>query len=74
MATSEKAVASKNGKAPRWGMTIDLKRCVGCQSCTLACKAENGTPPGIFWMRVLEKEEGSYPQARKVFLPIRCNH
>jgi molybdopterin-containing oxidoreductase family iron-sulfur binding subunit len=55
-------------------MLIDLKRCVGCQSCTLACKAENGTPPGIFWMRVLEKEEGRFPLARRVFLPIRCNH
>lgn len=74
MATSKQVVASKNGHAPRWGMAIDLKRCVGCQSCTLACKSENGTPPGIFWMRVLEKEQGTYPQARKVFLPIRCNH
>jgi Fe-S-cluster-containing dehydrogenase component len=74
MATSEKLPASKNGKPPRWGMTVDLKRCVGCQSCTLACKAENGTPRKIFWMRVLEKEEGTYPLARKVFLPVRCNH
>lgn len=74
MATTEKAVASRNGKAPRWGMAIDLKRCVACQSCTIACKVENGTPPGVFWMRVLEKEEGAYPSARKVFLPLRCNH
>ncbi len=66
--------ASGNGKVPRLGMAIDLKRCIGCQSCTLACKGENGTPPGVFWMRVLEKEEGKYPLARKIFLPIRCNH
>jgi molybdopterin-containing oxidoreductase family iron-sulfur binding subunit len=74
METTEKAVAGGNGRAPRWGMTIDLKRCVACQSCTIACKVENGTPPGIFWMRVLEKEEGTFPSARKVFLPLRCNH
>jgi molybdopterin-containing oxidoreductase family iron-sulfur binding subunit len=74
MAVDGKAVVSNNGKTPRWGMAIDLKRCVGCQSCTLACKAENGTPREVFWMRVLEKEEGTYPQARKVFLPVRCNH
>lgn len=66
--------ANRNGKRPRWGMAIDLKRCIGCHSCTIACKGENGTPPGIFWMRVLEQEEGKYPAARKVFLPIRCNH
>ena len=74
MAPDKQTIARTNGKAPRWGMAIDLKRCVGCQSCTLACKVENGTPPGIFWMRVLEKEEGTYPVARKVFLPVRCNH
>jgi molybdopterin-containing oxidoreductase family iron-sulfur binding subunit len=40
----------------------------------MACKAENGTPPGVFWTRVLEKEEGTYPLAYKVFMPVRCNH
>lgn len=58
----------------RWGFAIDLKRCNGCQSCTVACKAENGTPPGIFWTRVIEKEEGKYPFAFTVFMPSRCNH
>lgn len=68
------AAAKSNGKPRRWGLAIDLKRCTGCQSCTVACKVENGTPPGVFWMRVLEKEEGTYPLASKVFLPLRCNH
>jgi len=62
------------GGAVKWGMAIDLKRCTGCQSCTLACKVENGTPRGVFWTRVLEKEEGTFPLAYKVFMPVRCNH
>jgi len=65
---------AKELKKVKWGVAIDLKRCTGCQSCTVACKLENGTPPGIFWTRVLEKEEGTYPFAYKLFMPIRCNH
>ncbi len=64
----------KSRTAIRWAVAVDLKRCVGCQSCTMACKAENGTPPGIFWTRVIEKEEGRYPFAYNVFMPLRCNH
>lgn len=58
----------------RWGMAIDLKRCTGCQSCTMACKVENGTPAGVFWMRVLEREEGTFPLAQTLYMPLRCNH
>ena len=58
----------------RLGMVIDLERCVGCQGCVLACKAEHGTPRGIHWMRVLEREVGTFPNARRTFTPVRCNH
>ncbi len=68
------SVTSAASGAVKWGVAIDLKRCTGCQSCTIACKAENGTPPGVFWTRVLEKEEGTFPFAYKVFMPVRCNH
>ncbi|MBI2953149.1 MAG: 4Fe-4S ferredoxin, partial [Chloroflexi bacterium] len=37
----------------RKGMDIDLKRSIGCHACTVACKLENATPPGVFWARVL---------------------
>ena len=42
----------------RWGMAIELKRCVGCNECVLACKSEHFLPPGIFWNRVLIGESG----------------
>lgn len=58
----------------RWGMVIDLKRCIGCYGCQLSCKAENGTPPGVFFARVLKHEEGQFPTVRQLFLPVLCNH
>lgn len=59
---------------PRWGMVIDLARCVGCYACTMACKVENGTPPGVWYAPVYEKEVGSYPTAKRLFLPTLCFH
>lgn len=58
----------------RWGMVIDLKVCVGCHACSVACKAANGTPPDIYFSRVHEREVGEYPNARREFLPTLCNH
>lgn len=57
-----------------WGMVVDLKSCIGCNSCVAACKAENGTAPGIFWNKVLEQEVGTFPHARRIFWPMRCMH
>lgn len=58
----------------RYGMVIDLNRCVGCNSCSVACKQENTTPPGIFWSRIVQYEKGDYPQGRLRFLPMMCMH
>lgn len=55
-------------------MVIDLRRCIGCYGCQLSCKAEHGTPPGVFFARVLKSEEGRYPTVRHLFLPVLCNH
>lgn len=57
---------------PHWGMVIDLAKCVGCDSCTVACKAENRTPPGITYNVVLEEETGIFPNTRIDYVPRPC--
>lgn len=59
---------------PRLGLVIDLKRCIGCNACTLACKQENGTPVEIHYARVITREVGTYPTTKRTFLPVLCNH
>jgi len=55
-----------------WGMVIDLRRCVGCHACTVACKSENKTPPGVAYHVVIEEEIGRYPNVARRFLPRPC--
>ncbi len=57
----------------RWGMVIDLKKCVNCYACVIACKQEHFLPPGKFWNRVLVSETGEYPLVTKVVYPVLCN-
>lgn len=59
---------------PKWGMVIDLQRCIGCYSCMVACKQEHFLPPDIFWNRVLIGEAGKYPTVTKLTYPVLCNH
>jgi phenylacetyl-CoA:acceptor oxidoreductase subunit 1 len=59
---------------PRWGMIVDLNRCVGCQTCTIACKHANDTPPGVQWRRVLDVEQGAFPDVQREFLVTGCQH
>ena len=58
----------------RWAMIADLRRCVGCQTCTAACKHANATPPGVQWRRVLDMEVGEYPDVKRAFVPVGCMH
>ncbi len=58
----------------RYVMVADLRRCVGCQTCTAACKQANATPPGVQWRRVLDIEVGQYPDVRRTFVPTGCQH
>lgn len=65
---------ARAAQAKQWGMLIDLRRCIGCKACSVACKAENDVPLGVFRRRVRTKMEGAYPAAKRHFLPISCFH
>lgn len=60
--------------AKRYVMVIDLRRCVGCHACSVACKQENNVPIATFRAWVKQVEKGEYPNVRKLSLPSLCNH
>ena len=73
-AANSESAAAKPESRKRYGMVIDLQRCVACRACTVACKQENKTPPGIFYTYVTEEEMGQYPTVRRINLPGPCFH
>jgi len=58
----------------RWAMIADLERCVGCQTCTAACRHANATSPPVEWRKVLDIEAGAYPNVSRTFVPVGCQH
>lgn len=59
---------------PKYAMTIDLNRCMGCRACMVACKVENNTPAAHLWMFVFRLEQGEYPETAVTYLPRPCQH
>lgn len=72
---------------PRWGMVIDLDKCVACQSCSVTCRMENNTPVvapqeaalgrSMLWNEVFPLAEGLEPpptEAKTHFFPRPCMH
>lgn len=65
----------------QYAIITDLNRCTGCLACTVACKAQNSVPVGIFWIRTMRvgptvKRDGSgqFPDVDMYFLPMQCQH
>jgi len=67
----------------RWGMVVDLDKCIGCGACASACYAENNI--GIVGVeRVLEGREMGWMSVERyhaeddmekvTFLPMMCQH
>lgn len=55
-----------------YGMLIDLKKCIGCHACSVACKEAHGTRPGVRRSRVTRELEGAYPDVRMTSYPMLC--
>ncbi len=72
MSEQTKPRPGEPGYEPHWVMVIDLQKCLGCDTCTVSCKAENRTPPGVSYNVVMEMEVGEYPNVRKVNIPRPC--
>jgi Fe-S-cluster-containing dehydrogenase component/DMSO reductase anchor subunit len=58
----------------RWAMVADLERCVGCQTCTAACRHTNATSPAVQWRKVIDVEAGVFPNVSRTFVPVGCQH
>jgi molybdopterin-containing oxidoreductase family iron-sulfur binding subunit len=66
----------------QYGMIIDLRRCMGCQTCATACRLSNNLPIGTWWNRVMtvggegiDTSGGTYPQTLHMrHMPVACQH
>lgn len=65
----------------RYAMAIDLRRCVGCDTCSIACKMSNNLPKDMLWLKVhtqggagKDTASGTYPNVAMSYLPMNCMH
>jgi Fe-S-cluster-containing dehydrogenase component/formate-dependent nitrite reductase membrane component NrfD len=58
----------------KYGFIIDNRKCIGCHACTTACKSEHDVAIGVNRTYVKQVEKGEFPNTRRIFSVMRCNH
>ena len=58
----------------KYGFIIDNRKCIGCHACTTACKSEHDVSIGVNRTYVKQVEKGEFPDTRRIFSVMRCNH
>ncbi|MGV6846065.1 MAG: 4Fe-4S dicluster domain-containing protein [Lutibacter sp.] len=58
----------------KFGFIIDNRKCIGCHACTTACKSEHDVAVGVNRTYVKQIEKGEFPNTRRIFSVMRCNH
>ncbi len=61
-------------KNMKYGFIIDNRKCIGCHACTTACKSEHDVAIGVNRTYVKQVEKGEFPNTRRIFSVMRCNH
>jgi Fe-S-cluster-containing dehydrogenase component len=59
----------------RYAMVIDTRRCIGCESCTVACRTHNDLPIDMIYNPVMTiGPTGVFPNVHLSHLPLLCMH
>ena len=58
----------------KYGMVLNLDRCIGCYACVTACKMTYGTRPGVNYNAVNTVEYGEGADARQRYVLTMCMH
>lgn len=58
----------------KWGMVIDVRKCIGCHACSAACRIEHSVSKEGNRSWVTQEEVGAYPEVHTLKLPQLCNH
>lgn len=61
-----------SGRTPSWVMVVDTRKCVGCNACTVACRAENPQGPAGSFRRVVELNFTPGLRPMSIYKPFNC--